>query len=112
MQLDVDWFDISKASLGGGLAPQVLLSHTLQEIIDLHVGLEHTSYLQARRSALAAKLGKKVSKDISKPDSEVTLTTGLRDSRDIEMALMVRASRNLPILLLAKEYERILRRRL
>ena len=28
------------------------------------------------------------------------------------MALMVRASRNLPIVLLAKEYERILKRRL
>ena len=42
----------------------------------------------------------------------MALTTELRDSQDIEMALMVRASRNLPILLLAKEYERILRRRL
>lgn len=36
----------------------------------------------------------------------------LRSSDDVDMALMVRASRNLPIRLLAGEYERILRRRL
>ena len=36
----------------------------------------------------------------------------LRSSSDVKMALMVRASRNLPIKLLAGEYERILRRRL
>lgn len=36
----------------------------------------------------------------------------LRSSDDVDMALMVRASRNLPIKLLAGEYERILRRRL
>ncbi|KAK9833568.1 hypothetical protein WJX81_006874 [Elliptochloris bilobata] len=36
----------------------------------------------------------------------------LRSSDDIEMSLVVRAARNLPIKLLAAEYERILRRRL
>ena len=36
----------------------------------------------------------------------------LRSASDVKMALMVRASRNLPIKLLAGEYERILRRRL
>ena len=36
----------------------------------------------------------------------------LRSSSDVKMALMVRTSRNLPIKLLAGEYERILRRRL
>lgn len=36
----------------------------------------------------------------------------LRSADDVEMALMVRASRNLPIRLLAGEYERILKRRL
>ena len=36
----------------------------------------------------------------------------LRSSSDVKMALMVRASRNLPIKLLAGEYERILQRRL
>ena len=36
----------------------------------------------------------------------------LRSSEDIDMSLMVRAARNLPIKLLAKEYERILRRRI
>jgi hypothetical protein len=36
----------------------------------------------------------------------------LRSSSDVKMAIMVRASRNLPIKLLAGEYERILRRRL
>lgn len=36
----------------------------------------------------------------------------LRSSDDVSMALMVRASRNLPIKLLAGEYERILKRRL
>ena len=36
----------------------------------------------------------------------------LRSSSDVRMALMVRASRNLPIKLLAGEYEKILRRRL
>ena len=36
----------------------------------------------------------------------------LRSSSDVKMALMVRASRNLPIKLMASEYEKILRRRL
>ncbi|KAK9867336.1 hypothetical protein WJX84_003668 [Apatococcus fuscideae] len=36
----------------------------------------------------------------------------LRGSDDISMSLMVRAARNLPIPILAKEYERILKRRL
>lgn len=36
----------------------------------------------------------------------------LRSTDDIDMSLMVRASRNLPIKLLAKEYERILKRRI
>ena len=36
----------------------------------------------------------------------------LRSSDDVEMALVVRAARNLPIRLLAGEYERILKRRL
>lgn len=75
--------------------------------------LAHSSLnMQAKRSFLAGKLGRKMSPDLSKPDSELKLTTGIRDSRDINMALMVRASRNLPIMLLAKEYERILKRRL
>ncbi|KAK9816223.1 hypothetical protein WJX74_001914 [Apatococcus lobatus] len=36
----------------------------------------------------------------------------LRSSDDVSMSLMVRAARNLPIPILAKEYERILKRRL
>ena len=43
---------------------------------------------------------------------EEKLAKRIRDSSDIEMSLLVRASRNLPILLLSKEYERILKRRL
>lgn len=37
---------------------------------------------------------------------------GLRGADDIDMSLLVRASRDLPISLMAKEYEGILRRRL
>ena len=40
------------------------------------------------------------------------LTQGIRDSGDMEMSLLVRASRNLPIVLLTNEYKRILERRL
>lgn len=40
------------------------------------------------------------------------MTQGIRDSADVEMSLMVRASRNLPIMLLTNEYKRILERRL
>ena len=51
----------------------------------------------------------------SSADSRETvqkLAAQIRDSKDVEMSLLVRASRNLPIILLSKEYERILRRRL
>jgi len=44
--------------------------------------------------------------------AELKVTQGIRDSADVEMSLMVRASRNLPIMLLTNEYKRILERRL
>ena len=44
--------------------------------------------------------------------TQVKLTQGIRDSGDVEMSLLVRASRNLPIVLLTNEYKRILERRL
>ena len=43
---------------------------------------------------------------------EPSFYDALRSSDDVEMALVVRAARNLPIKLLAGEYERILKRRL
>ena len=44
--------------------------------------------------------------------AQLKLTQGIRDSGDVEMSLLVRASRNLPIVLLTNEYKRILERRL
>ena len=43
--------------------------------------------------------------------SQQAFYDGLRASNDIEMSLMVRASRNLPLMLLTKEYSHILKRR-
>ena len=68
--------------------------------------------LQARQSQLSRRFGGKARKGLAEGGSELALTHGIRDSGDIEMSLMVRAARNLPIRLLAKEYERILKRRL
>lgn len=62
---------------------------------------------QAKASALC-----KNSPNLQTPAQHVSFCKGLRSSDDIDMSLMVRASRNLPIKLLAKEYERILRRRI
>ena len=69
-------------------------------------------HLQARQSQLGKQLGKKAKVSLASEGSELEVTRGIRDSKDIEMSLMVRAARNLPIRLLAKEYERILKRRL
>ena len=63
--------------------------------------------MQAKASALSCN-----SPALQKPTEHVSFCKGLRGSDDIDMSLMVRASRNLPIKLLSKEYERILRRRL
>ena len=63
--------------------------------------------LQAKASALA-----KTSLPSAALSQHVQFCKNLRSSEDIDMSLMVRASRNLPIKLLAKEYERILRRRI
>ena len=65
-----------------------------------------------RQSQLGKQLGKKAKASLADGGSELEVTRGIRDSKDIEMSLMVRAARNLPIRLLAKEYERILKRRL
>lgn len=62
---------------------------------------------QARLSSLAKK-------NVRPPalSQHAQFCKSLRSSEDIDMSLMVRAARNLPIKLLAKEYERILRRRI
>ena len=64
--------------------------------------------MQAKLSALARKSSQLPTK--GKQHAQFCKT--LRSTDDIDMSLMVRASRNLPIKLLAKEYERILRRRI
>ncbi len=62
---------------------------------------------QAKLSALA-----KTSSRPAALSQHAQFCKSLRSSGDIDMSLMVRAARNLPIKLLAKEYERILRRRI
>lgn len=63
--------------------------------------------LQAKSSSLAKKSTRPPA-----PSQQAQFCRKLRSSDDIDMSLMVRAARNLPIKLLAKEYERILRRRI
>lgn len=67
---------------------------------------------QAKQSALGKKYAKLSGDAAQEGKSELKLTKGMRDSKEIEMSLMVRASRNLPIILLTNEYKRILERRL
>lgn len=62
---------------------------------------------QAKLSSLA-----RTSPRATMPLQQAQFCKSLRSSDDIDMSLMVRAARNLPIKLLAKEYERILRRRI
>ena len=65
-------------------------------------------FLQAKLSGLARK-----SASLPAQGSQhAQFCKSLRSTDDIDMSLMVRASRNLPIKLLAKEYERILKRRI
>lgn len=64
-------------------------------------------FLQAKLSSLA-----RTSPRATMPLQQAQFCKSLRSSDDIDMSLMVRAARNLPIKLLAKEYERILRRRI
>jgi hypothetical protein len=68
--------------------------------------------VQAKQSALGKKYAKLSGDAAQEGKSELKLTKGMRDSKEIEMSLMVRASRNLPIILLTNEYKRILERRL
>lgn len=70
--------------------------------------LEGCSLLQARLSALA----RNSSAFPVGGSQHAQFCKSLRSTDDIDMSLMVRASRNLPIKLLAKEYERILKRRI
>ena len=64
--------------------------------------------LQAKESLLSKQYGRLLR---TAPQDDLFYQR-LRSSSDVKMALMVRASRNLPIKLLAGEYEKILRRRL
>ena len=64
--------------------------------------------VQARDSLICKQYGKLLR---TAPQDDLFYQR-LRSSGDVKMALMVRASRNLPIKLLAGEYEKILRRRL
>ncbi|KAK9830556.1 hypothetical protein WJX72_012447 [[Myrmecia] bisecta] len=63
---------------------------------------------QAKQSRLTRSLKGRLEKETRQPQ----FYKQLRSSDDIEMSLMVRASRNLPIRMMAAEYERILKRRL
>lgn len=63
---------------------------------------------QARQS----KVKHKYAKNATKALGDANFYRELRSSKDIEMSLMVRASRNLPIKLLHAEYEKILKRRI
>lgn len=62
---------------------------------------------QIQQSALSRRAKRRQG---SEPDA--AFFKALRSSDDVSMSLMVRAARNLPIPILAKEYERILKRRL
>ena len=68
----------------------------------------HSGAVQARESLVCKQYGSVLR---AAPQDDLFYQR-LRSSSDVKMALMVRASRNLPIKLLAGEYERILRRRL
>jgi len=68
--------------------------------------------VQAKESQLGKRYAKLSGEANRESQAEVKLTQGIRDSKEIEMSLMVRASRNLPIILLTNEYKRILERRL
>ncbi|KAK9805933.1 hypothetical protein WJX73_006432 [Symbiochloris irregularis] len=63
---------------------------------------------QARQS----KVKNKYANNTAKAVGDANFYRDLRSSKDIEMSLMVRASRNLPIKLLHAEYEKILKRRI
>ena len=54
----------------------------------------------------------KYAKNSAKAVGDANFYRDLRSSKDIEMSLMVRASRNLPIKMLHAEYEKILKRRI
>jgi hypothetical protein len=71
-------------------------------------GAHAAARVQARKSKLSRQYGSR----LEAAPQERAFYQRLRSSDDVSMALMVRASRNLPIRLLAGEYERILRRRL
>jgi len=64
--------------------------------------------LQAKES----RVGRQYKGRRKAPQQDSTFYKELRSSNDMDMALVVRAARNLPIRLLAGEYERILKRRL
>ena len=63
--------------------------------------------LQARDSHLKGQWQSR----LPAAQSQQAFYDDLRASNDIEMSLMVRASRNLPLMLLTKEYSHILKRR-
>ena len=64
--------------------------------------------LQAKQSTLKRKYGRKAAGAVK----DANFYRELRSSGDIDMSLMVRASRNLPINLLHAEYSKILTRRI
>lgn len=66
---------------------------------------------QVQQSSAKREISKNKSEELDERAKQ-NVAKQIRDSTDIEMSLLVRASRNLPILLLSKEYERILKRRL
>lgn len=65
-----------------------------------------------RLQAKESRVGRQYKGRRKAPQQDSTFYQELRSSDDMDMALVVRAARNLPIRLLAGEYERILKRRL
>lgn len=105
MKLDIPESALEETILPAAIGEAAQMKHSPTFIRMVLTGCHR---VQAQQSKLARRWGAAK----QRPAEETALARSLRDASDIEMCLVVRAARNLPIRLLAREYERILRRRL